>query len=612
MNDDLGQVLKEYEQCLHTLRSSMAAVPALEQALFNGFDDWERLLTFKLAPRLGGEGCLIVAMAGGTNTGKSTVFNGLLGQELSPVSPYGAYTKHPVIAANAARQGDCLERGKLLPDAFKPRAWDESSAEAVSDLEQDPMTVFVARNDGLSDRMVLLDTPDVDSIVVHNWELAKSIREAGDIVIAVLTGQKYADSCVVEFFREAIRAGRYVVALMNMADDRDDDYAVTRQQLKDFARYLLRANGEAGKGDVEVDLDNMHAFVVPRLSGDEKAHPPQPVALDDSRDTLMERLGALDAVELKKRILGDSLERFVQHADDFIRRANRLDTGLGEVIGLVEDMAREASAEHEPVPGHEVITVVHDFIQERAGTADKIIGALSAKMTKIPGWLMVKSRAFLRGEKEVRASVQDINAKQMRDVEEIVQRLYHRYNGLALKRIADLLPEGAACFERGLKGLDPGEIARKAAWQALQTDKFVDAYRAYAFKELEEKWRDKKFRRMAASFYRLGLLGSGAGMLVLLWFAGWFPGGLVLSEVLVSLSVPVLEHTVARGAAYLWGDKLAGLVGRWRTMQREALEQALLEYLAHPALGKLPAVADALREHAGNMKELNTQCRNAC
>ncbi|HUW60260.1 MAG TPA: hypothetical protein VMZ06_04565, partial [Candidatus Bathyarchaeia archaeon] len=64
-------------------------------------------------------------------------------------------------------------------------------------------------------------------------------------------------------------------------------------------------------------------------------------------------------------------------------------------------------------------------------------------------------------------------------------------------------------------------------------------------------------------------------------------------------------------AAYLWGDKLSGLVGKWQSLQREALGRAMLTHLAHPALGGLPDAARSLDENVSRMKELNEQCRNA-
>ncbi|NIA15378.1 MAG: hypothetical protein GWP08_15015, partial [Nitrospiraceae bacterium] len=253
MDDDLGSALRTYEDSLRALRRATHGMPAVGQALFAGFEDWERQLTFKLAPRLAGEGCLIVVLAGGTNTGKSTVFNALVGRPLSPVSPFGAHTRFPLVAANERRYRQCLEPGQLLPDAFVPEPWDPERPEALTEEGRTDLPVFVARYDLLPDRLVLLDTPDIDSIVKENWELAKSIREAGDVLVAVLTGQKYADMCVVEFLQEACRAGRYVVALMNMADGAPG-CDVARRQLAEFRRYLFGTEEAHLSGTEEAHL----------------------------------------------------------------------------------------------------------------------------------------------------------------------------------------------------------------------------------------------------------------------------------------------------------------------------------------------------------------------
>ena len=107
----------------------------------------------------------------------------------------------------------------------------------------------------------------------------------------------------------------------------------------------------------------------------------------------------------------------------------------------------------------------------------------------------------------------------------------------------------------------------------------------------------------------LGLLGSWAGVLVLLWAHGWAPG-LPLSEILASVGVPVFQHSVTHAALYLWGDKLAGLVRKWQVLQQEALEQAILRRLVNPVLGGVRPLAEAITVHVAAMRELNEECRN--
>ena len=53
-------------------------------------DEWFGLLEQKLIPQTTGEPWLVAAIVGGTNIGKSLIFNQLAGEEASAVSPLAA------------------------------------------------------------------------------------------------------------------------------------------------------------------------------------------------------------------------------------------------------------------------------------------------------------------------------------------------------------------------------------------------------------------------------------------------------------------------------------------------------------------------------------------
>ena len=78
-----------------------------------------------------------------------------------------------------------------------------------------------------------MDTPDVDSIDKRNWEVADHIRAAGDVLVAVVTGEKYKDDRVIQYFKEAAASGRMLIPVMNKANPADD-FDVARKQLKEF------------------------------------------------------------------------------------------------------------------------------------------------------------------------------------------------------------------------------------------------------------------------------------------------------------------------------------------------------------------------------------------
>ena len=58
--------------------------------------EWFELLHNKLLPQLDLPPLLVVAIVGGTNIGKSVIFNHLAGEVASASSPLAAGTKHPV------------------------------------------------------------------------------------------------------------------------------------------------------------------------------------------------------------------------------------------------------------------------------------------------------------------------------------------------------------------------------------------------------------------------------------------------------------------------------------------------------------------------------------
>jgi len=136
----LGDTLSAFDRALNQFHDALSRDSLLEEAVFGGTEEWRALLTYKLVPHLSGEGALVAAVAGGTNTGKSTVFNLLLGEDTSPVRNTAAATCRPVLAANLRRHDECLDR-KLLPE-FLPQSLHDP--EAVIAGHVPPETLFVA------------------------------------------------------------------------------------------------------------------------------------------------------------------------------------------------------------------------------------------------------------------------------------------------------------------------------------------------------------------------------------------------------------------------------------------------------------------------------------
>jgi hypothetical protein len=182
--------------------------------------EWYDLLRFKLLPQVNMPPVLVVAVVGGTNIGKSAVFNHLAGEVASAVSPLAAGTKHPVCLVpegcdDAAVLGSLFEGFVLTP-------W-RSSQDATVDTEAHHLYWRVGAK--VPDKLLVMDTPDIDSDVRVNWQRATQIRQSADVLVAVLTQQKYNDAAVKKFFRQAVAADQPIVVVFNQCDlEGDRDY----------------------------------------------------------------------------------------------------------------------------------------------------------------------------------------------------------------------------------------------------------------------------------------------------------------------------------------------------------------------------------------------------
>ncbi len=174
---------------------------------------WFVLLEKKLLAQLDAPATLVVGVVGGTNIGKSVLFNHLAGQVTSGVSPLAAGTKHPVCLV-PPELADRELLGRLF-EKFQLMAWQSADDPLGESAEH---RLFWRIGENVPPRLLLLDAPDVDSDVVVNWERARAVRQSADVLVAVLTQQKYNDAAVKQFFREAVAAEKPIIVVFNQCD----------------------------------------------------------------------------------------------------------------------------------------------------------------------------------------------------------------------------------------------------------------------------------------------------------------------------------------------------------------------------------------------------------
>jgi GTP-binding protein EngB required for normal cell division len=173
-------------------------------------------------------GHTVVALAGATGGGKSSLFNALARMQLSPSGHLRPTTAH----AHA-----CV--------------WNPGGAESLLDwLGVAPERRFAreslldAEDEASLRGLVLLDLPDMDSIATGHRIEADRLVDVVDLVVWVLDPQKYADQTVHEDYLRHMGALRDVTVVVFNQTDRLSP-ADTERCLADLTR-LVAADGLAG------------------------------------------------------------------------------------------------------------------------------------------------------------------------------------------------------------------------------------------------------------------------------------------------------------------------------------------------------------------------------
>src|SRR3954467_9544692 len=180
-----------------------------------------RAVVARAGERLGfGLDATVVALAGPTGAGKSSLFNLLAGRELSR-----AGVRRPTTATTTAAVGSEVDDALL--------DWLDVRARHALDA-------------GAPDGLVLLDLPDFDSIeAAHRAEVDRLVGRV-DLLVWVVDPQKYADAALHDgYLRPMAGHAAAMLVVLNQVDLLGGQGERTREDLR-------RVLGQHGLGDVPV------------------------------------------------------------------------------------------------------------------------------------------------------------------------------------------------------------------------------------------------------------------------------------------------------------------------------------------------------------------------
>jgi 50S ribosome-binding GTPase len=237
--------------------------------------DWKSGLPQEFPP--------IACLMGGTGTGKSTLFNSLVGRPISEVGVRRPCTLQAVIFVHekwADLMAECPGLGLGSRDASEGTSGDVTT---------------VAHNHPDWAGLIIVDTPDFDSVELSNRLVAESFFIVSDILLLVTSQEKYGDLSGLQVRERADEWGKRTVFVMNKvgSDSAFMDFSAALDSDRDGSSDPIRIDRTVITGDLIPGLSERGEF---RFIFD-------PASSPDLHDTLrnseLEKLGTQTAMSLK-------------------------------------------------------------------------------------------------------------------------------------------------------------------------------------------------------------------------------------------------------------------------------------------------------------------------
>jgi hypothetical protein len=298
---------------LTTLRRLLPrAAEALNLDLGPGLQPWCDAVDRKLLPRMAPEFPLVAAICGGGSAGKSTLFNSLVGNPISPTGGRAGLNRRVLVGLHSMHlqsQPFMTALGYAFKGTWKPL----QSPDQLT-TPGDPLYWSDSR---APKEVVVLDTPDIDTGAggqYLNREAARQSLDAADLLIYIFTNATYNNRDNTEFVAGLLNAvGTRPCFLVYRVYPAFNDVEVG-EHARTVARNLYGAGfAQHILGIFRADEDNA-------VAAGEKPIQLRPV---DSRHTdLTAALTAIDARALRREVLGSVYSESIRQAETMAATVN--------------------------------------------------------------------------------------------------------------------------------------------------------------------------------------------------------------------------------------------------------------------------------------------------
>lgn len=303
------------QNIIHALKILRRCIPDVQDRLGLGQSKdvtaWCKIVDGKLLTRLSPDFPIMATICGGGSSGKSSLFNSMIGERISPVGGSAGLNRR--VLASVHRE--IFNRPNILSDLFEPFGCLPDPLKDTQDLTVSGHPLYVL-SDAVPQNLVLMDTPDFDTGAKGSYinrDITLKALESSDILIYVFTNSNYNNRENTDFISEMLTGiGMRKCFLVyrvypSFKTEEVHEHAMTVARNlygNDADRYVL--------GIYRADEDNA-------VAAGERFMALHPVRKTDP--SFITALNSMDSRELRLELLSSILKDVLLMAGDFLEHA---------------------------------------------------------------------------------------------------------------------------------------------------------------------------------------------------------------------------------------------------------------------------------------------------
>jgi GTPase SAR1 family protein len=382
-------------------------------------ESWAQVIDKKLLTKLSPDFPLMITICGGGSSGKSTLFNSIVKERLSPVGGSAGLNRRVLFSAH----GELLEKPDFLSALFEPFGTLPRPLRDENELTTPGHPVYVSSN-AIPKNLVLMDTPDFDTGakgVYINREVSRQVLESSDILIYIFTNSNYNNRENTDFISEMLTSIGMRKCFLIYRVYQSFETEEVREHAMNVARNLYGETADQYVlGVYRIDEDNL-------VASGEKFMTLRPV---EKKDPLfLDALKNIDAEKIRLELLSSILNDVLDQAQEFLEQTKISNQELHLYLDALQ--TAQSHCVHEALQHFPVDRVMKRFIDIWMATDPPFVKAMrkTGHIIELPFKVLVGTAKKIKGtfsDKEKPAAREDFIDAVKEDLMSAVNQIHYQ------------------------------------------------------------------------------------------------------------------------------------------------------------------------------------------